>query len=316
MTQDEVIHAFRAKHGQKYDYSLVEYRNSMSPVVIICTDHGPFQQRPGKHIFGQACPACADASRNESKRLTWDVFIQKAQQVHGDRYLYSQPCTTMSGQCRLKIVCPAHGLFHQAAEKHLQGQGCTQCSLKSRGIRARKSLEDFIIEARRVHGDTYSYDESVYEGARKHLTITCPNHGDFRQMPTNHLGRKGHEGTRCPSCATPGRRSRRASQWLDELGVVIREYRVTEQRRLTLDGFDPITNTAYLFHGDYWHGNPAVYGCSEINSHNGKTFGELYKKTVAIEHALVSYGYKIVTIWESDWVASKKARPETPQSGQ
>ena len=48
-----------AVHGNKYGYSLVDYRGCRELVTIICPEHGPFQQKPYAHIQGRGCPICA-----------------------------------------------------------------------------------------------------------------------------------------------------------------------------------------------------------------------------------------------------------------
>ena len=50
----------RAKniHGNKYDYSKVEYVDAHSKVCIICPEHGEFWQSATSHLSGQGCPAC------------------------------------------------------------------------------------------------------------------------------------------------------------------------------------------------------------------------------------------------------------------
>ena len=53
-------------HGDKYDYSLVEYKNLLSNVSIICNIHGEFTQRAKKHLYGQGCPIC-NLSKGETK---------------------------------------------------------------------------------------------------------------------------------------------------------------------------------------------------------------------------------------------------------
>ncbi len=93
--------------------------------------------------------------------------------------------------------------------------------------------------------------------------------------------------------------------WLDEMKILVREYRIPENPRLTADGFSPETNTIYLFHGDYWHGNPAIYDHNTINAHNKKSFGALFERTIAIEKELISYGYGLHRIWESEWVKAR-----------
>jgi hypothetical protein len=46
-------------HGKRYDYTAVDYVDAHTPVLIICRDHGPFEQRPTKHLQGSGCISCA-----------------------------------------------------------------------------------------------------------------------------------------------------------------------------------------------------------------------------------------------------------------
>ena len=60
----------------------------------------------------------------------------------------------------------------------------------------KKTTEQFIEEARKVHGDKYDYSNSVYEGKDVKLKIICRKHGEFWQTPANHI--RGKQG--CPKC--------------------------------------------------------------------------------------------------------------------
>jgi len=62
-------------------------------------------------------------------------------------------------------------------------------------IERSSSTMEFIEDAKRVHGDSYCYDKVKYEGTVVKVIITCSNHGDFLQMPKNHL--KGDGCRRC-----------------------------------------------------------------------------------------------------------------------
>lgn len=59
----------------------------------------------------------------------------------------------------------------------------------------RKTFEEFISCARKVHGDKYSYNDTNYQGNKTPIMITCPIHGEFLQRPNDHLEGKG-----CPHC--------------------------------------------------------------------------------------------------------------------
>jgi hypothetical protein len=79
------------------------------------------------------------------------------------------------------------------------------------------------------------------------------------------------------------------------------------KEKIIADGFDPLINTVYEFYGDYWHGNPRdKRGPNHLNKKKGQTFKELYEKTILREKILLSYGYKLITIWEMDWDIEQK----------
>jgi hypothetical protein len=59
LTKNEILQRFQKAHGSKYDYSKVDYNNKDSKVVIICPEHGEFQQRPADHWKGIGCQKCS-----------------------------------------------------------------------------------------------------------------------------------------------------------------------------------------------------------------------------------------------------------------
>jgi G:T-mismatch repair DNA endonuclease (very short patch repair protein) len=92
-----------------------------------------------------------------------------------------------------------------------------------------------------------------------------------------------------------------ANQWLDSLGITEREYQWhPTNTRLRSDGYCPITNTIYEFHGDYWHGNPANQDQAKI-FHGDVTLGDKYRNTKLREEEILALGYNLVVMWENDW---------------
>ena len=65
MTREEFIAKAREVHGDKYDYSKVEYVNNRTKVCIICPEDGEFFQLPGQHLKGHGCIKCG---RREAKQ--------------------------------------------------------------------------------------------------------------------------------------------------------------------------------------------------------------------------------------------------------
>ena len=58
LSWDDVLVRLKAVHGDRYDYSRVEYSGMFNPITIVCKDHGEFQMIPTNHEAGQGCRAC------------------------------------------------------------------------------------------------------------------------------------------------------------------------------------------------------------------------------------------------------------------
>ncbi len=58
LPQSKIIEQFIAAHGDRYDYSHVNYQTVHHKVTIICREHGPFEQNPKNHRNGAVCPGC------------------------------------------------------------------------------------------------------------------------------------------------------------------------------------------------------------------------------------------------------------------
>ena len=92
----------------------------------------------------------------------------------------------------IMIVCKKHNYkYRQRLTNHLRGHGCPICCGKSKPF----TTEEFIIKAREIHGNLYSYDKVEYTDKETPVIITCKTHGDFSQKPHNHICGGG-----CPFC--------------------------------------------------------------------------------------------------------------------
>lgn len=139
-TLEYFISKAREIHGDKYDYSKVEYVNNKTKVCIICPEHGEFWQRPDKHLQGHGCTYCFT-----SYRKTTEQFIKEARKIHGDRYDYSKTVYGKNNREPVCIICPKHGEFWQAPEKHLCGHGCIVCNYSSMERETEKYLTECNI---------------------------------------------------------------------------------------------------------------------------------------------------------------------------
>ena len=181
------INQAKAVHGDKYDYSLVEYVNSKTKIKIICNEHGIFEQVPESHLVGRGCPACGRISVGRARSVGKENFLLRANKVHNNFYLYTDIPEYVIRNDKIGIICPIHGEFTQDVGGHLSGKGCKKCGLEKAHKKFTHTKDKFISNAIAVHGNKYSYDNLEYVNSKTKVTITCPIHGDFEQKPNNHL---------------------------------------------------------------------------------------------------------------------------------
>ena len=183
-TKEEFLTQVREVHGEKYDYSKVDYVGSDAKICVICPIHGEFWPTANNHLRGSGCPQCV------GRTVTKDRFIEKSREIHGEKYDYSK-VEYINPYTPVKITCPIHGEFLLKPSSHLAGNGCSECSGN-----VRLTTERFISKAREVHGDTYDYSKTDCIGNNKtKVCVICPDHGEFWVTPNNHL-----KGSRWPKC--------------------------------------------------------------------------------------------------------------------
>lgn len=297
---DEFIIKANIVHNNIYNYTNVIYINNKVPINIICATHGIFTQIPNDHLTGYGCNKCYI----DSKKLSNEEFITKAQLIHGDTYDYTLINYIKINEC-VTIICKIHGEFKQKPGMHFSGSGCPRCKYN-----AKRTTLEFIEQAQLIHGDTYDYTSVNYINSNINVDIICSIHGPFKQSVYSHL-----QGLGCYKCCKQGY-SNISIQWLEsimqEQDIFIQhagnagEYKI-KTTRYRADGFHKKSNTIYEFHGDRFHGNPNIFESHiKCNPFNNLTSGELLQKTNQREQIIKDLGYNLVVIWESDYRNSIK----------
>ncbi len=123
LTKNEFIERARTIHGDRYDYSLVDFKNVKTKIKILCGKHDIFEQTPLKHLIGHNCPKCSGSFMNTQ------YFIEKSKILHDGKYDYSL-VKYVNNKTNVIIICPEHGEFKQLPSNHLLGRGCLKCSVK------------------------------------------------------------------------------------------------------------------------------------------------------------------------------------------
>ena len=292
------------KFNTRYDYSKTIYEK----VIITCKLHGDFDQRPMDHINGQGCPDCGKEKileKNAERALTTEEFIRRSKDIHkGLGYLNT---VYVNFFVKVIVTCNKHGDFKTIPSNHLnknKPSGCPKCGKESMSDKLRLTKEQFVERSEKSHDEVFDYSKSIYKDNVTSVIIICGKKHEFKQAPRDHM--RGHG---CPICARKSY-SKKAIMWLD---CISRENKITIQHaenggehkidgtRYRVDGYCEETNTAYEFNGTLWHGHPDFYDSEDTNPFSGKTYGELYEKTLKKEEMIRELGYNLVVIWEHDF---------------
>ena len=83
LTTEEFIAKAKVVHGDRYDYSKVEYVNNKTKVCILCEEHGEFMQSPSMHLRGHGCAKCS-TEKNSEKMMIWtrEKCYEEAKKCH------------------------------------------------------------------------------------------------------------------------------------------------------------------------------------------------------------------------------------------
>ena len=270
---DIFIEKAKLVHGDKYDYSKVDYKNNKTKVCIICPKHGEFWQRPDKHLSQKrGCPYCG-----RTKKRTTEEFIAESKKIWGDKYDYSKS-QYVNDRSKICLIDKKTGReFWQNVKSHLNGY----CDID---VSPRKNLttDEFIAKAKEVHGNKYDYSKTEYKNFETAVCIICKKHGEFWQTPHMHLGGKG-----CPVCNT----SKLEKEIIDLLDRENIQYEYQKKfdwlkykNRMSIDFFLPNENIVIECQGRQHFREEKFFDSN--GGYNGLVTRDKVKKKLCNEHGL------------------------------
>ena len=116
LTTEEFIEKAKKVHGDRYNYSKVEYKNNCIKVIIVCKIHDGFKQKPNGHLNGKGCPKCVGQNK------TTKELIKQFNKIHRNKYDYSK-VEYINSRTKVIIICKKHGEFSQTPNNHLRKRG-------------------------------------------------------------------------------------------------------------------------------------------------------------------------------------------------
>ncbi len=197
LTTEEFIEKAKAVHGDKYDYSKVDYKNGREKICVICLEHGEFWQRGEDHLSGKKCKLCGKVQADNSRKDTTESFITKAKKIHGNKYSYELVNYTNQKE-KVKIICNAcKNIFEVTPTNHLSGYNCPNCS-KTRK-HTQEEVLDCIKSSLKNFYNYYDFSKFEYISNNTKSCVICPKHGEFWMTPKNLKS-----GSKCPKCTKHG----------------------------------------------------------------------------------------------------------------
>lgn len=129
MTTEDVVSKFVNRHGDRYNYSCVEYKSYYEKVKIGCAVHGYFYQAAHHHYDGKGCPSCAKSG----SKLNRERVISDFNNVHGDEFIYDK-FKYRNDYTKSIVTCREHGDFHITPNSHKNGTKCPYCFMERSGF--------------------------------------------------------------------------------------------------------------------------------------------------------------------------------------
>jgi len=205
LDKKEFIKKLKYIFQRRFDFSLVEYVNMKTGVLIRCKIHGKVLMSPGTLIYKKiGCKECRKEEVSLSRRDTQEEFIDKCKNNHGEIYEYTKT-KYIDSKTPVLIKCKTHGFVEQVPIKFIK-RGCSFCNEERRLSAQKYSNEEFIQKAKTVHKNIYGFDKTDYINSKTKVIIKCMKHGYFPIIPSDFL-----IGSGCRSCGIERRGNKKRS---------------------------------------------------------------------------------------------------------
>lgn len=141
---EEFYNNLSDKFKTDYIFDKDNYKSASEPIDVVCKKHGVFTQVPIRMTRGHGCHKCAYDTTASKARLKPEDIINRANEVHDNKYTYGSLDDYTDNQFMWTIYCPIHGEFKQVVSSHLRGFGCRACAFDSSSSKTESELVEFF----------------------------------------------------------------------------------------------------------------------------------------------------------------------------
>lgn len=199
--KENFIKKANKKHNYKFNYSKFNYVNAKTKSIIICPEHGEFEQNPDKHLNSvHACKLCEKLYKiksykkgipNEKSKISAEEFENRFYKKFDRKYkLILDNYSGITGN-NISVICPEHGetTFYPNNIRIIKSP-CNTCSNLSRIKNTTESYYTVIKSLKQKYNNKYTYPEEnykIYKNKSSKIVIICPEHGEYIKSAQKHL---------------------------------------------------------------------------------------------------------------------------------
>ncbi len=182
-TKEQFIQEAKTIHGDKYDYSLVEYINSHTKTVFICKRHNEkFYQTPNDHLHcSNGCNKCKNEVKRNNFSKTKEHFIQESKEKFGDVYDFSKT-KYINNNTKVYIYCKKCNQELFIIPKDFLRRG-HKCLVKKEEVVNKKEANrikrqnSFLERLNKKYNNKFDTSEVYYTTNKDKVTLTCKDCG-------------------------------------------------------------------------------------------------------------------------------------------
>lgn len=251
-------------HNNKYDYSKIKNLTQKNKIPIICPEHGEFKQNAFLHKNGSGCPTCFNEKKKTNLKCDTETFLDKISGFNNFNTCDFSKVNYVNAKTPITIICSKHGEFNRLPDDILRRKNiCLKCHPKKTPIN-KITTKEYIKRGNDIHDNFYVYDKTIYINPKKSLIITCPKHGDFKQIAYNHINKTNPRG--CKKCSLKyNNQENEIKDFIKSLNISFKSNNRKILDGQELDIYIPSKNLAIEYNGLYWHSEKKVGAKYHLN---------------------------------------------------
>lgn len=164
---EEMLYSFKCVHGETYDYSLINketYKNSHTPVPILCKEHGVFIQRPSHHLKGMGCPQCKKSLGENRIKLFLEninvLYVQQYKIINENLFCQQKKMFVDFYLPQQNVIIEFNGAQHYVSVDYFGGDNTFEKQQK-RDLALRQYCKEHKIKLIEIPYSEYSNIEKV-----------------------------------------------------------------------------------------------------------------------------------------------------------